>query len=110
MKNFLKAIGAAVAVLGVILGVAFGAPYIQLQVMKMYGTKLESVKTDIYRENKSYVEGTVRDLRELQVQYVQATPSQQESLRSLILHRAGELDYDRLPLDVRQFLNELKGQ
>lgn len=108
MKDFLKITGCIIAVVGAIIGLAFGVPYLQLQVMRAYGTEMESVKTDIYRENKSYVEGTVRDLREMQVEYVKANESQQEALSSLILHRANELDWDRLPSDVREFLNELK--
>jgi uncharacterized membrane-anchored protein YhcB (DUF1043 family) len=108
----LKWIGGFVLAIALIVGVAFGVPTLRLQVrlqmMRMFGTELESVKTDIYRENKSYVEGTVRDLRELQVDYTKADDSQRESLASLILHRANELDWDRLPSDVRQFLNELK--
>lgn len=110
MKDTLKVIAAFIATIGVLLGFAFGVPAVQLTVMRMYGTELESVRTDIYRENKSYVEGTVRDLRELQVDYVKATDSQKESLAGLILHRANELDWDRLPADVRTFLNELKAE
>lgn len=110
IKGTLQVLAGTVAVIAVIVGLAFGAPWLKLQVMRMYGTKLESVRTDIYRENKSYVEGTVRDLRELHVDYVKANPSQQETLKHLILQRANELDWDRLPSDVREFLNELKGE
>lgn len=104
----LKWIGVIVLVIALIVGTAFGVPFLRLQIMRMYGTELESVKTDIYRENKSYVEGTIRDLRELQVDYAKADDSQKETLSGLILHRANELDWDRLPSDVRRFLNELK--
>lgn len=90
------------------IGASFAVPYLRLQILRMYGTEFESVKTDIYRENKSYVEGTIRDLRELRVTYIQSTPSQQETLKSLILHRANELDWDRLPADLREFLEELQ--
>ena len=105
MKEFFVGLIVVVAFIGACLAI----PAIQLQVMRIYGTELESVKTEIYRENKSYVEGTVRDLRELHVDYVKANDSQKESLRSLILHRANELDWERLPVDVREFLKELRG-
>jgi len=75
--------------------------------MKVFGTKIESAKTDIYRENKSYVEGTIRDLRKLRVQYEAASPDQKSGLRTIIMQRAGELDWDRLPSDVRRFLEDL---
>ena len=108
MKDLLAGIATVILVVAGLIGLAFLAPYVQLQVMRMYGTELESVKTDIYRENKSYIEGTIRDLRQLHVEYLSAEEEHKTALRDLILHRAGELDWDRLPSDVRQFLNELR--
>lgn len=108
MKETFQILATICLVIGLIIGAAFGIPALRLQVMRMYGTELESVKTDIYRENKSYVEGTVRDLRELHADYVKANESQKEALASLILHRANELDWDRLPSDVRAFLSDLR--
>ena len=107
MKEFFTTIGLIVGLIGLVVALAFGGPYLNLQVQRMWGTELESVKTDIYRENKSYVEGTVRELRALRVDYVKADDSQKEALASLIIHRANELDTDRLPLDVRNFLKEI---
>ena len=75
---------------------------------KVFGTAIESSRTDIYRENKSYVEGTIRDLRNLRIQYEAAEPEQKAGLRSLIMQRANELDWDRLPSDVRRFLEEIR--
>lgn len=108
MKNFVKNTLLVISVIAMVIALSFGIPMLRLQVLRMFGTELESVKTDIYRENKSYVEGTIRDLREMQVDYIKANESQQEALASLILHRANELDWDRLPNDVREFLFELK--
>ena len=88
--------------------ILFGATTAGIMWYRHFGIMRENATTDIYRENKSYVEGTVRDLRDLHVQYVQANESQKETLGHLILHRANELDWDRLPTDVREFLNELK--
>lgn len=110
MKEFSKEIFAifVVIVLFVLftVGMSFGVPWLSLQVKKTFGTANESVNTDIYRENKSYVEGTVRDLREMRVEYEKATNSHKDALRSLILQRANELDWDRLPSDVKRFLEE----
>ena len=109
-KNAVSTLLVVVIGISLIIGLSFGVPYLRLKVMRMYGTELESVRTDIYRENKSYVEGTVRDLRELQVDYLKASDEHKPALASLILHRANELDWDRLPSDVRSFLLELKGE
>lgn len=110
MKNALKWCGGLALVFGILLGLAFGVPALRLQLMRLYGTETESVRTDIYRENKSYVEGTVRDLREMQVEYTKASDEHKQALAGLILHRANELDWERLPVDIRGFLYELKGE
>ena len=108
MKSFFSSIGMIVLVGALAVGLFYGANELNLYWMRTYGTQIESANTNIYRENKSYVEGTVRDLRNLRADYEQATPSQQEALRSLILHRANELDWDHLPSDVRSFLSDLE--
>lgn len=108
MKDTLKAFLVGLGLLVGVVGLAFGVPYLRLQVLRLYGTELESVKTDIYRENKSYVEGTVRDLREMRVEYERAGDGHRDALRSLIKQRAGELDWSRLPEDVRSFLEGLE--
>jgi len=100
---------AAATIFGaIVIAVIFGGA--NLEMTRFFGTRMESIKTDIYRENKSYVEGTVRDLRELRVQYDTAGEGHRDALRSLILHRAGELNRERLPLDVRKFINILEQQ
>ena len=107
MKDVAKGLGLVLLSGVALVGLAFGLPYLGLQVKKMYGTQFQSVETDIYRENKSYVEGTVRDLREMRVEYEKASDGHKDALKSLILQRANELDWDRLPSDVRGFLKDL---
>jgi len=90
------------------LAISFGSTTLQLKWRQYFAPKFESVETDIYRENKSYVEGTVRDLREMRVEYEKATDAHKSALRSLILQRSRELNYERLPSDLQAFLTELE--
>lgn len=108
MKNAFKI--AAACFFGTVVLIVIGAMLTgaNLEMTRFFGTRMESIKTDIYRENKSYVEGTVRDLRELRVQYDAAGEGHRDALRSLIIHRAGELNRERLPTDIRQFLSDLE--
>lgn len=98
-------------VMVVILSVAllFAVGWLGLGLYKTFATRWESARTDVYRENKSYVEGTIRDLRDLKREYLTAEDQHKDAVRSLILHRAGELDWDRLPSDLRSFLKDLEG-
>ena len=108
MKDILKIAAAIIfgAVVLVVVAVIFSGA--NLEMTRFFGTRMESIRTDIYRENKSYIEGTVRDLRELRIQYDAAGEGHRDALRSLIFHRAGELSWERLPLDVREFLSNLE--
>ena len=95
-------IALVVASLGAI---SFGS----LAAYRYFGPRWESARTDVYRTNKSYIEGTIRDLRDLKRQW--ATASDQvgkDAVAKLALHRAGELDWGTLPRDVRDFLNEIE--
>jgi hypothetical protein len=108
LKALFGGVGAIIVAIALIIGVTFGGGYLSLTVYKTFATKWESARTDVYRENKSYVEGTIRDLRDLRREYITAEEGHKDAIRSLILHRAGELDWDRLPADLREFLNELE--
>lgn len=107
MKNLLSVMKTIFLVGGIFLAVIYGGYYLSLSLYRTFGPQFESTRTDVYRESKSYVEGTVRDLREMRVEYEKASPEHKDALRSLILQRSRELDWDRLPSDVRRFLESL---
>jgi hypothetical protein len=92
-------------VLGV--GVIVGGSYGSLYLYKTFAPQWEDARTDVYRNSKSYVEGTIRDLRRLKREYEKADESQQSTLRTIIFQRSDELDYDQLPSDLRRFINSL---
>ncbi len=85
----------------------YGANMLGLDIMARFGVARENIQTDIYRESKSYIEGTIRDLRDLKVKYVTAAADVKPSIASLIRQRAGELDWDNLPSDLSTFIKEL---
>jgi len=104
MKEVFKIL--TVVVVG--LSLVFVIQFFALESYKFFGVKWENAKTDVYRGNKSYIEGTIRDLRDLKRQYIQADSEESKAgIRTLIIQRSGELDYDRLPSDLRVFLREL---
>lgn len=107
MKEFFSFLVMLLAAIVLLIGLIYGAAALNLDVMRRYGTAHESARTDIYRENKSYVEGTIRDLRDLKLQYETCAPEHRDSIRSLIKQRSGELDYGRLPADLKRFLEDL---
>ena len=107
MSDGLKAAGVMVLVVALCVGAAFALPALQLKVYKTFGKRFENAKTEVYRENKSYVEGSIRDLRELRVDYEAASDEHKPAIKSLILQHANELDWNHLPSDLKTFLESL---
>jgi hypothetical protein len=103
MKAFLSIIGMCVLGVAVIVGGSYGS----LALYRTFAPQWEDARTDVYRNSKSYVEGTIRDLRRLKREYEKAEESQQSTLRTIILQRSDELDYDQLPGDLRRFVESL---
>jgi hypothetical protein len=96
-------------ILLIVLGVAVlvGGSYGGLYMFKVFAPQWEDARTDVYRNSKSYVEGTIRDLRKLKREYEKADESQQSTLKTIIFQRSDELDYDQLPGDLRRFIESL---
>lgn len=105
MKKTLTVIGYLLLVTGLTAAVLFGP----LELYKYFGPQWESARTDVYRENKSYIEGTTRDLRDLKRQWATTkNETGKTAIAELAKQRAGELDYDRLPRDMREWLKEIE--
>ena len=63
-----------------------------------------------FKQSQSYNEGMMRDLQELRMQYIQATPEQKVALKAIILHRFGAYDPAMLPQDLQAFYFPLRSQ
>ena len=102
--------------MGLFLGglVALTAPVFWmsgLEVVQKNIFGVASVNADrrIFETSQAYNQGMVRDLENLQMQYVQATPEQKTALKATILHRFAGYDQERLPVGLRKFYSELRG-
>ena len=95
-------------ILVLLIGGAILSPFIYLQQQRWWGKAIQDVETDIERGSKSYVEGTIRDLRDLKMRYYDARAEHRDAVKTMILHRSGELDRSRLPNDLREFIEDLE--
>lgn len=75
---------------------------------KFFAPKQEAVRREVFEETKSYNQGMVQELQNMQFEYIKAEPSQKAALASIILHRAADYPADRLPTDLRAFINGLR--
>jgi hypothetical protein len=78
-------------------------------IYRFFGPKTEAVRRDIYKESQAYNDGTVQDLQNLQLEYVQNhDDGARSALSSVILQRAAVYPEDRMPPDLRDFIDGLR--
>jgi hypothetical protein len=73
-----------------------------------WNPKEEQVRREVFEQTKSYKQGMIQDLRNMQFEYVQAKPEHKSALRSIILHRSADFHVSDLPSDLQTFLSSLK--
>ncbi len=94
-----------VAILGLIALLAFGG----FQVRKVLLPAEESLRRDVYEESKSYIDGTIRDLDNLRLQWLGADNDVQKgALASVATQRASDFPRDELPERIREWLLEIE--
>jgi len=78
---------------------------------KVFAPQREEVRRQVFEETKSYNQGMIQELQNMQFQYVATKDSSAKaSLASIILQRAADYPEDRLPADLRSFIQKLKDE
>jgi hypothetical protein len=91
-----------------IIALVFGLSYLGYRAYEFFAPKYRAVDNMVFKESEQYNDGMVRDLENLQMEYMQATPEQKAGLRSIILHRFAVYDENRLPGNLRAFYQDLR--
>lgn len=75
----------------------------------VFGPAQAAVERNAFEQSKSYRQGVIQELQNMQFEYIKANSDQQRMLRSVILHRAADLPADApIPYDLLQFIQDLK--
>lgn len=75
---------------------------------KYWAPKQEKVRREVFENTPSFVQGSIQDLQDLQRDYVKADAEHKKALASMIIHRSANVPEDRLPVDLRSFIWQLK--
>mgnify|MGYP001573481623 CR=1 FL=1 len=104
MRVFSVVVGVVLLVLS-LSWVALGNEFFLYQ---YFAPKFEGVRRQVFEETKSYNQGMIQELENMQFQYEQADDKHKPALAKIILHRAADYDEARLPLHLRTFINSLR--
>ena len=110
MKVVGQIIGAFVLTLAVLMGLGWLAVGNEFFLYKFFAPRREAVRREVFENTKSYRQGMIQELSNMQREYVLATPHQQAALRSIILHRAADVPSDTLTPDLNRFLSTLRSE
>jgi len=113
VKAGLLGIGGIVAIMGLAgLGVGLGwcGEANNLAMHKVFDPQYEAVRRETFEQSKSYNQGMIQELQNMQFEYVQADSEHKAGLASIILHRSADYDVKKLPPDLAQFISDLRSQ
>lgn len=108
MKTAVIGIGAFVLFVLFVTAIGWFAQGNDFLLFKMFAPKYEKVRRETFEQTKSYNQGMVQELQNMQFQYIQADDAHKAALGTLILHRAADYPEDKLPTDLRDFIKGLK--
>lgn len=104
----MKTVLAFIVGLVIFLGLIFGLNYFGYMQTAFFSPRVEQVRYNTFKQSQSYNDGMVRDLENLQMEYIKADAGQKLALRAIILHRFSVYDENALPPNLYQFYENLK--
>lgn len=108
MKAFFTGVGIFLLVVILCIGIGWLSMGNDFFLYKYFAPKQEQVRREVFEQTKSYNQGMIQELQNMQFQYIKADSTAKKALASIILHRAADYDENKLPYDLRVFIQELK--
>ena len=104
LKEMFGAVGAVVVGAFLIFVLSFGG----YEMYKFFAPKYRAVENQVFKESEQYNDGMIRDLENLQLEYINADKEHKDALRAIVLHRFSVYPEDRMPPNLRNFYNQLR--
>jgi hypothetical protein len=102
---------ALVVTLIVLCGVGFGLNYLGFAQFAFFNPKYEQVRRNTFEQSQAYVESQRRDIQNLRLDWIDATPEKKAAIRSVALQRINGLPPEVAAMpEVVSFRNELMGE
>jgi cytochrome c biogenesis factor len=77
--------------------------------VKFWGVRKEEARREVFKQTPSYVQGKIQELTKYRLEYNKAKDEdEKEYYRETAIISMANVDENKLPADLRQFLNELK--
>jgi len=97
-------------VMFVVMGIAImtGLSVLSYQAYDYFAPKYRATDNKVFKESEQYNDGMVRDLENLQLEYMNADKEHKDALRAITLHRFSVYPEEKMPPNLRNFHNDLR--
>lgn len=104
----MKNIGAAFMAIICILAISWLVVGNDFFLYRFFAPRQEAVRREVFEQSKAYNQGMVQELQNMQFEYIRAGTEHKKALASIILHRSADYDINKMPYDLRTFVEQLK--
>ena len=73
-----------------------------------FAPKYRQVDNEVFKQSEQYNDGMIRDLENLQVEYINGDADKKQALRAIVLHRFSVYPAEKMPPNLRNFYEQLK--
>lgn len=106
MKEILSGIAMIVATIAILVGLS----YIGYKSYELYKPRYVAVDNKVFHKSQQYNDGMLRDLENLQMEYIKADVNGKNALRAIILHRFSVYPQDKMSYELKTFYTTLRNQ
>lgn len=106
MKEALGVLTAFVIVLGLIVGGAF----FTFAMNSYFQPAYRNLDNKVFKQSEQYNDGMIRDLYDIQRQYIAADDTGKQALKAIVLHRFEVYPESKMPDDLREFYEKLRSE
>ena len=92
------------------IGLVWVLETIDLLGTRFFAPKRAAVAREVFENTPSYIKGTLQDLQDLQLEYQKASKEHKRALRTVILHKAVEIEERHIPSDLKDFISSLRSE
>lgn len=106
----MRKLGFGLACLAILLGISWAIQGNAWFMYKIFAPQYEGVRRQVFEQSKAYNTGMIQELQNMRLEYNKATPEHRLALRSIILHRSADFPPEKMPSDLRSFIENLRSE
>jgi hypothetical protein len=104
----LGAIFAGILLFVTIIGLTWVVQGNEFFLYQYFAPKQAAVQRQVFENTKSYNQGMIQELQNMAFDYAKAPAEQKPLLAGMILRRSADYDVEKLPVDLRNFISDLR--